>query len=339
MKTIGKNIKSIGSPGFYYFVMILRALSAILITNTHLDSIYPDNAKSLAVGGLLGDCLFFAISGFCLANIGDIGFFRWYGKRILRIYPSVFSIMIIYGIVFKIQFGWLGFLRLFIYPTNYHFIASIMLLYIPFYFIMRSKFFSAHLLQVMLSLGIIWLLCYIIIFDKSVRLDTATQPLTKFLFIEVMLFGAYISKNNESFINRKSLVKFPVCVLSCMAYFLIKIVIGKYNLKNFQCIIFVSLFIATGAIMVAFCSIENKLKKCSALNRICAFLAPLTLEIYIVQHRIIFAVAELEKIIFPFNLLITIGLIIISAYILNRMVYCIVSIIKTKVFRVRHNKV
>lgn len=51
----------------YFFITTLKALASILITNSHYANIWP--VPSMAAGGLLGDILFFAVSGYALANI------------------------------------------------------------------------------------------------------------------------------------------------------------------------------------------------------------------------------------------------------------------------------
>ena len=76
-----------------FYITLLRALASILITNAHYTGVYP--IELIANGGLLGDVLFFAISGFCLYNIKD-KFSKWYSKRIFRIYPAVWIITLIY---------------------------------------------------------------------------------------------------------------------------------------------------------------------------------------------------------------------------------------------------
>jgi len=40
-----------------YFITVLRAVAAILITNSHYGNVYP--TRILSNGGLLGDVLFF----------------------------------------------------------------------------------------------------------------------------------------------------------------------------------------------------------------------------------------------------------------------------------------
>ncbi len=79
-----------------FFVTVLRALAAMIITNAHYVGVYPTDL--IANGGLLGDVIFFAVSGFCLAN-PKLGFFRWYGKRISRIYPQVWLITLLYALI------------------------------------------------------------------------------------------------------------------------------------------------------------------------------------------------------------------------------------------------
>ena len=76
-----------------FFVTVLKALAACLITNAHYTGIYPTDI--IANGGLIGDVLFFAVSGYCLYNI-KFGFVKWYSKRIVRCYLPVLIATAIY---------------------------------------------------------------------------------------------------------------------------------------------------------------------------------------------------------------------------------------------------
>ena len=69
-----------------YFATVLRALAAMLITNSHYTGVYPTDF--IANGGLLGNVIFFAVSDFCRCNPKH-RFPLWYGKRIVRIYPHI----------------------------------------------------------------------------------------------------------------------------------------------------------------------------------------------------------------------------------------------------------
>lgn len=76
-----------------FFITVLRALAACLITNAHYTGVYPTDI--IANGGLVGDVLFFAVSGYCLYNI-KVSFPKWYGKRIVRCYLPVLLITALY---------------------------------------------------------------------------------------------------------------------------------------------------------------------------------------------------------------------------------------------------
>ena len=91
IKEISKKIKQTLFPDIgttaVYAIIILRVIATCLITNTHYNNVYP--SEKFAVGGLLGDVLFFAVSGFCYSNGINKSFGDWYSKRWKRIYPSV----------------------------------------------------------------------------------------------------------------------------------------------------------------------------------------------------------------------------------------------------------
>lgn len=50
-----------------FFVTVLRALAACIITNAHYTGVYPTDL--IANGGLLGDVMFFAVSAFALQKL------------------------------------------------------------------------------------------------------------------------------------------------------------------------------------------------------------------------------------------------------------------------------
>ena len=154
----------------YFFIVFLRALAACLITNSHYVSIYP--ISLLANGGLLGNIIFFAVSGFCLSNIKNEhslkGFIQWYSKRIIRIYPPmVISTLVLLGIGYYQITELKGILYWFIFPTAYSFISAIILLYIPFFYFVSLPNVKYIIRKLMLIVFIIALIIYLFIFDKN----------------------------------------------------------------------------------------------------------------------------------------------------------------------------
>lgn len=55
----------------FEFIIYLKALATMLITNSHFDTIYP--ISQLSMGGSIGNSIFFWVSGYCLANIKSRG--------------------------------------------------------------------------------------------------------------------------------------------------------------------------------------------------------------------------------------------------------------------------
>lgn len=104
----------------FQFVYWLRALAAILITNSHYADIWP--ASAMAFGGHYGNCIYFFLSGFCLYNIGK-SFPKWYAKRIVRVYPALWIVAVVnLAVKFWSADGIMAYIHCFIYPTWYHFI-------------------------------------------------------------------------------------------------------------------------------------------------------------------------------------------------------------------------
>src|SRR4051794_5272276 len=117
-----------------FFITVVRAVAAILITNSHYGNVYP--TQILSNGGLLGDVLFFLISGFCLVNFKQ-SFLAWYRKRIIRIFPAVWIITSVYILFGLYTFNGWTIIGYYIYPPYYPFVASIIIIYIFFYIVMK----------------------------------------------------------------------------------------------------------------------------------------------------------------------------------------------------------
>ena len=77
----------------------LRVLAIVLIANSHLEDLYP--FRQLAADGLIGNSLFFMLSGLGIAlspRTGNSGFFEWYRRRLSRIYPGLWLTLCLSGL-------------------------------------------------------------------------------------------------------------------------------------------------------------------------------------------------------------------------------------------------
>ena len=303
------------------FITVLRALAACLITNAHYTGIYPTDL--IANGGLIGDVLFFAVSGYCLYNVKyDLsvqGFARWYGKRIWRVYPPVLIMTAVFMALGKYSLSDHGFGWWYIYPTYYHFVASIIILYIPFFFIMKVNFLRNRIPLLMGLIGAAWLVFYWVAYDRSYyHIDTVREPMIRFLFMESMLLGAWF-RQNDSVLRNKLKAVYPLAALAAfIIYFTSKFLFSKRdNLASFQFLNQIAIFVLLYFLFRSFCGLDRKFEKMPAwLKKAIAFLSDMTLEIYVVQYVIIDVIRDLH-IFFPLNWFVLTASILLTAFILH----------------------
>ena len=210
----------------YYFINYLRTIATVLITNSHYSNIWP--IADLAAGGLLGNILFFAASGFCLFNVKE-NFGKWYLKRILKIYPVMIAFTLLAVAIgdYSLASG-KDAVRLFLYPTNYIFLVWLMLSYIAFYVIAwLSKKYTKTPEIALITLVIAWILTYFIFVDKSVyHIDEVSKPFILFLYFSSMLIGALFKKHIEKF-GKTKIVNVLFLGVSLVVYFGSKIAFSK----------------------------------------------------------------------------------------------------------------
>lgn len=305
-----------------FFITFMRALAACLITNAHYSGVYP--AEIIANGGLIGDVIFFAVSGYCLYNVKyDFslnGFVRWYGKRIWRVYPPVLIITFAYMVLGKYDYSEHGPMWWYIYPTYYHFVASIIILYIPYFIIMKICWLRQRILQVMLVIAILWLSVFWFFYDRSYyHIDTVREPMIRFLFFESMLLGAWFRENDVKVRNSFNL-KYPILsVFSFFAYFASKLLFAKVEkLASYQFLNQITIFILLYFLFRTFYSMDEKLEHLPGkIKSLIFFISDMTLEIYVVQYVIITEIRRLD-LVFPLNWFFLTTSIIVAAYILHK---------------------
>lgn len=300
-----------------FFITFLRAISAMIITNAHYTGIYPNDI--IANGGLLGDVLFFAVSGYCLCNV-KLSFGKWYLKRLIRIYPPVIIISLLYlALGFYKCTGFGSVIELFVYPTYYHFVASILLLYIPFYIVMKTELLSKRLPMVMGITFAIQLLIYLFAYDKTYyHIDSVHEYFIRFLFFNSMLIGAYVRKRDNDFRKKPKKLNIIIMVLLLPTYFVSKLSFSRYaQLAPFQIFNQVILLTLLYFVFVALCGLDSKLEKMpDKLKKAIDFIAKHTLEIYLVQSVIIVELRNLG-LAFPINWIVITASIAVSAILLH----------------------
>lgn len=314
-----------------FFITVLRALAACLITNAHYTGIYPIDI--ISNGGLIGDIIFFAVSGYCLSNVKEI-FLKWYGKRLYRIYLPIIVITVLFGVIGMYSINKDNCFYWFIYPTYYHFIASIVLLYVPFYFCMKCGWIKKHLVTIMLCIGTLWFLVYLTIYDCSYyHIDNVREPMIRFLFFESMLMGAYFRTIDKRVRERFRIRDVFLTILLMITYIGSKLCFMRIEqMARFQFLNQLIIFILLMAVFRLFAGMDKILEDMPTwIKRIITFISNITLEIYVVQYVIIDLLRG--KFFFPINWGVLTGTILISAWALHivcHWLYARIEIIMTK---------
>lgn len=296
------------------FINYLKLVATVLITNSHFGHIWP--VRALASGGLVGNVIFFAVSGFLLYNI-KLGFTKWFTKRFFRIYPvmAAFTLFTVALGIYPLD-SFQDAFELFVYPTNYIFLVWLIICYCVFYIVVYlDKKYKNFLEASMAVIFFAWVLIYILLYDKSVyRVDKVSEPFILFLYIESMLLGAFFKKNQTRFGEFK-ISKVLITIICLITYFGSKILVSKIvALLDFQIVNQFIIFITLFYIFDLFISLETFFKKIPARINCCVkYISNITLQIYIVQFVIIY---RFEKLAFPLNFVTVVLLILVVASLL-----------------------
>lgn len=286
---------------------IIKFFAALLITNSHMEALYPQNMTFLATGGAIGDALFFFCSGFTLFLKPMGRFDSWYKKRINRIYPTVFVRAILFAIVFNIHND--------ISYTIVHgggwFVSCIMIYYVIAYII--DRFMSNHL-QLSFTIASIITIAAFFLWDKPENFAMYGNTYLKWVFFFLfMLLGAIIGKNPRTISGKSSLI---LLILSFITYYAIIIPSQRYDkINDLQLISLIPLLGMTYFTYSLFnCNKAKQMFNNKYLNTIIMFIGGLCLEIYLIQNPLLKIDLGLP---YPLNYIIMFIMIITGAYILR----------------------
>lgn len=297
----------------YQFINLIKAIASCLVTNSHFDGIWPISA--LATGGALGNCLFFAASGFLLGNIKQ-KFFPWYFKKLVRIYPAVWIVTTI-SLFFREGLSVSQIAREYLIVSNYWFLQSLIVLYIPFYFVMKGKLRNKIPL-VIAGVGVIYFVCYFCF--KNIHtwtIEDGSSFKWIFYFIIFLIGGGYsfYIKNNPE-IPKKRIYGW-IAFASVISFYAFKFILVKTPaLMPLQFIEHILLGIFVYFLIPFLLAFEPKLQKVSKRKwwKAVFLISSITLEVFLVMDYVIDFV-EIWK--FPISLIAAMIYIVLGAWILH----------------------
>jgi peptidoglycan/LPS O-acetylase OafA/YrhL len=173
---------------------VLRALAIVLVTNSHLDAIYPDARAS--TGGAFGNALFFFVSGYGLAlGIGpSTAFGGWMMRRLVRIYLPLWTIVGLVAWIAPAHVARHGmpWAQTLLWPTWYWFVSAIVLFYPAFFVLARL---SAVRGFVLVAAALVPLYAWLYLGGLDLGADSLEAGRFKWIFYaQVMLMGGWFAR-------------------------------------------------------------------------------------------------------------------------------------------------
>lgn len=262
---------------------LVRFLAVVLITNSHMDLLYPDSR--FATGGGLGNALFFALSGYGLAwgaqNVNS-RFGIWIVRRLLRIYPQVAIVSLIGGLIYN-GIAWSsagGLVNYFVWPTTYWFVAAIVVFYLPLYFIL--KFSSASVAVCIVISAASYVHFYLTALD--LRQFAIEGEYFRWLFyFPVMLIGVLMARRND--LSTPRALDGLKLLLVVFSYFGLKILMSRGLFIQWQ---FVLHLLTAAFVLYCIRFFSNpallQMVNCGKAFKWVVLLGGLSLEVYLVQR-------------------------------------------------------
>lgn len=314
----------------YEFIFLLKSIAALLITNSHMDSIYP--IEALSIGGAIGNCIFFLVSGFCLSSKINGSLSKWMLGRCLRLYPLMWIVNLINMAAGNIHVSMKNVLIYFFLPIyGFWFVAAILIFYFLFYFVIKCKISTKILIVSPIAAYVI---IYLTCLDLT-RWTVEDSGFFKYIYYFLAMSIGYIFKINktrlECLIREKNNILLGAVVISGLGYVCTKIMMQSSTFLKYQFLVQLTTLLFAVCIFVYTWSMDHMIKRVCDKNakifKAMKMIGNSTLEIYYWNYLI----ADLvEGIIFPGNLVLAFILIFTigccSHQILEKTVY------KIKVF-------
>ena len=275
---------------------LLRILAIVLIANSHLEELYP--FRPLAADGLIGNSMFFLLSGLGLAlspRTSEGRFVAWYRRRLGRIYPGLW-IAVLLGTA-GWEGGWHGrgigqVLHDLFWPTPYGFVAQIVVFY-PFFYLLKTARNRKWEWGILVGLGLAYLGV------ATFRYDL--HALSWIYYFQMMILGSLLAVRLPE-MGRHPRRDLGIVVVTLLLYVGLKLamVSGRIPMHVGP------LHAMTAVILIGLLGLNASSRPQSIaldprLTRPLGLFASLTLEIYLV-HGFVYEAPQVARLAFPLNL-------------------------------------
>ena len=285
----------------------VRFLGIMLITNSHLDSLYP--LPQLATGGALGNALFFIISGYGLVRsyaCRTTSLPAWFSRRITKIYPSVIIVTLFVEIL--LNQGWRewtlsDYVSAFIWPTQYWFVGALMLFY-PFIYIPMRLQKPVLYLALIAVIILPYAYFYIVMLDLSHYSIEGPSHFKWLFYCIVMLFGGYLGTRTGGIPDGKISHLFSLMVL-ILLYFALGFLFLHGRFSQYQVVLHVLTMpiIYLTLVLTRTAFVADKIMTHHVIQWVVTTVAGATLEIYLLQYYV-YSNSVIQSLRFPVNVVV-----------------------------------
>ena len=302
-------------------ITYLKCLAALMVVFTHTDPLLPEALRCFARVGLIANCLFFYVSGFCLTNIAS-RFTPWYVKRATRI--TVPFLILAPFLALSANPLTLAGAQEAVFSLKYHFLPSIAFLYVFYYFIIKiTRLETRKFYATVAVILLLWLAYFVTIYDPHTSPLAWLRPNTLTYFLLSMLMGAAAHKRfaTQTQAKRRIGLWIATIVFASGAYVLLYL----YKPQSITFGYWRSLALPITLLLIhAITSLALALNDKLPRVQIVEATANLSLELYLVQYLAIDAYASLG---FPTNLV----YMLVSIFALARALQYISGIVVAKI--------
>ncbi|MBQ6185629.1 MAG: acyltransferase family protein [Bacteroidales bacterium] len=268
----------------------VKLMAIFLVINSHMAICYV-KYPSLATGGAIADALFFFASGFTLFLGRDSSFPEWFGRRLSRIYPSVFSVAIITAIAWKASDSFMDVILL----RRYWFLQCIIVLY-PILFLIKSYASRVWLVFVVAVAVIVGSFPFLHGGKGLFYADGYFRWAVFFLF---MLLGAMVGKGRLKIPNLSLPIIIAILIFSVLLWYF---VIVEARDSWWQILSIIPLFSITLSLyLFGRSGLISWVYSRNCSRHLLISIGSLCLECYLVQK---FIITDKLNNLFPFNILI-----------------------------------
>lgn len=286
----------------------LKFFAALIITWSHLDPMLGQYSF-LATGGAIGDVLFFFCSGFTLFLGRDLGFFNWYGRRIKRIYPTVFCWAMMTALIIGDK---KDIIQVVLHGGGW-FVSCIMIYYVILWFI--KKYCQKHLLPVLaVSVAAVPVCFFVLDLGESVTNiygDTYFKWLHYFTAILIGAMCGYGAKNSR--VSAMSSGLAVTALLSCvLLFYMVMLISRRIDIVDIQMISLIPLNLIPFFLYQVCRHFPDP--RTGWLAHTVKGIGGMCLEIYLVQSVLI---TDRYNMFFPLNIVVVLAAIVVLAYFLR----------------------